>query len=131
MLRALRCFLLVIVTATLLFGKDEPGMVMFWPSQDSPTMKLSFGPFHSMGSYGGKITLLSDVTIQNLSSTAIPQASFSVYLLDKDRVRIGSGFLAANDLQPGQMAKVQFQCDSVGVPATVSLAAKNNGGTPT
>jgi hypothetical protein len=53
-----------------------------------------------------------------------------VFLLDKDRVRIGNGLLVVNDLNPGESVKVLFQCDSVGAPATLSIGAKNNGGVP-
>ena len=52
-------------------------------------------------------------------------------MLDKDRIRIGDGLLVVNDLNPGESAKVQFQCESVGPPATLSIGAKNTGGVPT
>jgi hypothetical protein len=71
------------------------------------------------------------VIIENLSSKVMPQASFSVFLLDKDHVRIGNGLLVVNDLNPGESAKVLFQCDSVGAPVTLSIGAKNNAGVPT
>jgi hypothetical protein len=104
---------------------------MLWPSQDSATLKLTFGQFRSVAAYEGKLTLVSDVVIENLSSKVMPQASFSVFLLDKDRVRIGNGLLVVNDLSPGESVKVLFQCDSVGAPATLSIGAKNSGGVPT
>jgi hypothetical protein len=106
-------------------------MVMLWPSQDKATLKLTFSQFRNLGGFEGKMTLISDVIVENLSSNVIPQASFTVSLLDKDRVRIGSGFLIVNDLNPGESAKVQFQCESVGPPVTLSIGAKNTGGVPT
>ena len=39
--------------------------------------------------------------------------------------------LVVNDLNPGESVKVLFQCESVGAPATLSIAARNNGGMPT
>jgi hypothetical protein len=132
MFRARVCLLVVFLALTsLLLAKDEPAMVMLWPSQENASLKLSFGRFRNVASYEGKMTLVSDVIIQNLSSKVMPQASLSVFLLDKDRVRIGNGLLVVNDLNPGESAKVLFQCDSVGVPATLSIGAKNNGGVPT
>jgi len=132
MLRARVILLTLFLTLTsLLLAKDEPGIVMLWPSQDNASLKLTFGKFRSVAAYEGKLTLVSDVVIENLSSKVMPQASFSVFLLDKDRVRIGNGLLVVNDLNPSESAKVLFQCDSVGAPVTLSIGAKNNGGVPT
>ena len=132
MLRA-RVFLLVLflTLTSLLLAKDDSAIVMLWPSPDNPSLKLTFSRFRNAGGYEGKIALVSDVVIENLSPKLIPQASFSVFLLDKDRVRIGTGVLVVNDVNPGESVKVLFQCESVGVPATLSIGAKNSGGVPT
>jgi hypothetical protein len=129
--RACLLSLFVIVLSAHLLAKDEPAMVLLWPSQDNPTFKLTFGRFRNLGGFEGKMSLITDVIVENLSSKVIPQASFSVSLLDKDRIRIGNGLLVVNDLNPGESAKVQFQCESVGPPATLSIGAKNTGGVPT
>jgi hypothetical protein len=133
MSRARACFLglLVTLSSSYLLAKDEPSIVLLWPSHDNATLKLTFGRFRSLGGFEGKLTLVSDVIVENLSPKVIPHASFSVFLLDKDRVRIGNGLLVVNDLDPGESAKVQFQCESVGAPVTLSIAAKNNAGVPT
>jgi hypothetical protein len=110
--------------------QSDSGMVMFWPNQDNAVLKLTFSRFQNMATYGGQMTLLSNVVVQNLSTKLIPKASLSVALLDKDRVRIGSGTLTVDDLEVGESAKVQFQCQSVGAPAIVSISARNNGGVP-
>ncbi len=117
-------------------GKDAPqdqgdtGLVMFWPKQDNAILKLTFSRFQNMGTYGGQMTLVSSVLVQNLSAKLIPKASFSVALLDKDRVRVGNGNLVVDELGPGESAKVQFQCESAGVPSVLSISAHNNGGVP-
>jgi hypothetical protein len=108
----------------------ETGLVMFWPNQETAILKLTFGRFQNMATYAGKMTLISDVVVQNVSTKLIPKASFSVALLDKDRVRIGSGNLVIDELNAGESAKVQFQCESLGAPAVLSLSARNNGGVP-
>lgn len=133
MVRARVCLLslLVLLASAQLLAKDEPGMVLLWPSQDNASLKLTFGQFRTEAAYAGKLTLVSNVVIENLSSQPMPHASFSVFLLDKERVRIGSGFLVVSDLNPGESVKVLFQCDSVGTPATLSIGAKNTGGVPT
>jgi hypothetical protein len=76
--------------------------------------------------------LESHVLIENTSGKRIPQASFTVYLLDKDKVRIGNGMLSFSDLDPGQQAKLAFQVFSLGIPTSLSLVARNDaGGIPT
>jgi hypothetical protein len=125
------CFFLLsllLASATSFAKKSE--LVMTWP-QDNPTLKLTFSNFQNMGSFGRKATLVSDVVIQNLTEKVMPRAIFDVSLLDKNKIRIGTGLLVVDDLKPGQSAKVQFQCAAVGQPATLSIAAHNSGGVPT
>jgi hypothetical protein len=111
-------------------NQSNAGLVMFWPDQDNAVLKLTFSRFQNVGTFGSQMTLLSNVVVQNLSTKMIPKASFSVALLDKDRVRVGSGILIIDDLGAGESARVQFESQSVGAPAILSLAARNNGGVP-
>jgi hypothetical protein len=105
---------------------------MVWPDQASPTIKLTFGRFTQLALYNGQLSLESHVLIENTSGKRIPQASFTVYLLDKDKVRIGNGMLSFSDLDPGQQAKLAFQVFSLGIPTSLSLVARNDaGGIPT
>ncbi|MFI5114317.1 MAG: PEGA domain-containing protein [Terriglobales bacterium] len=127
--RAVVLTTLLILAATLSVAKKQD-MVMMWP-KENPTVKLTFGTFHEWGSYAGKMTLVSDVVVQNLTNKVMPRASFNVSLLDRNNVRIGNGLLIVDDLNPGQSAKVQFQCNSVGQPALLNIAARNSGGVPT
>jgi hypothetical protein len=48
----LACYLLL---STFCFAKKQQELVMTWPT-DNPTLKLTFGSFQEMGSYGGKIS---------------------------------------------------------------------------
>ena len=113
-------------------SKDQNavGIVMFWPGADNAIIKLTFSRFRNLASNNGKMTLQSDVIVQNLSGQPIPKASFTVLLLDKNRAEVGSGTLVANNVRPGVLAQVQFQCESVGAPSMLSLSARNDGGAP-
>jgi len=112
--------------------KPEPSIVMLWPDQTSPTLKLTFEKFVQLGSYNGQLSLESHVMVENTSGKRIPLASFTVYLLDKDKVRIGNGTLNITDLDPGQQVKLPFQVGSLGVPASLSLVAHTDAaGIPT
>ncbi len=99
---------------------------MLWPNADKPILKLTFGTFRQIGAYAGQLSFVSDVTVENMSAKSIPRASFTVYLLDKNKVRIGDGVLRISDLGPGEQAKIAFQFNSVGIPATLSLNARND-----
>ena len=117
--------ILLLVFSTVLCAKNEPAIVMTWPA-DKPALKLSFEKFRQMGVYAGQSTFVSDVTVQNLTARQIPRASFTLYFLDKNKVRIGEGLFQVSDLEAGQAAKVQFQFSSVGVPASITLSAKRD-----
>ncbi len=105
---------------------------MVWPNEQKPTLRLTFERFQQLGGYGGQLSFMSDVTVQNVSDQKIPRASFTVYLFDKNKTRIGDGILQVKDLDPAQGAKIGFQFFSVGVPDTISLMARNDAaGVPT
>jgi len=125
-------FLLLILGVAHAKPKPEPSVVMFWPNADKPILKLTFGRFEQVGEYAGQKSFVSLVTLENISGKAIPKASFTIYLLDKDKVRIGDSILRVSDLAPGQGSKVAFQFNSVGIPASLSVVAQNDpSGVPT
>ena len=112
--------------------KPEPTMVILWPNSQTPTLRLTFGKFAQVGGYAGQISFVSDVLIENLSKKSLTRGSFTVYLLDKNRVRIGDGVLHISDLDPDQQVKIAFQFNSVGIPASLDLVANNDSsGMPT
>lgn len=125
-------FFSVLVFSAAAFSAKESSIVMLWPASDKPTFKITFGKFHQIGSYAGQNSFVSDVTIENLLGKPVARGSFTVYLLDSAKVRIGSGTLNVNDLGPSQQAKLAFQVMAVGIPASVYLVAHNDAsGVPT
>jgi PEGA domain-containing protein len=112
--------------------KAESLIVMLWPDHENPVLKVTFERFNQLASYNGQLSLESHVLVENLSGKRIPQASFTVYLTDKDKVRVGNGMLGFNDLEPGQQVKLAFQVFSTGVPTGLSLVARDDAsGIPT
>jgi hypothetical protein len=87
---------------------------MLWPSDASPTLRLTFERFNQLASYQGQLSLQSNVLVENLSGKLIPRASVTVYLMDRNKVRTGSDALNISDLEVGQAAKLAFQVFSVG-----------------
>jgi hypothetical protein len=122
-LRVLTCLFLV-SCAALLLAKETP-IVLLWP-QDKPALKLTFDKFRQLSSYAGQNTFVADVTVQNLTDKPIPHAVFTVYLSDKTNVRIGDAVLQVSDLNPGQIAKLPFQFNAVGIPANLAISAKKD-----
>lgn len=132
MKRIVAIVLLVLLPALSLLAKNEPSIVLLWPNQNSPSLKLTFGRFNQLAAFNGQLSLEADVLIQNMTGKRIGQASFTVYMMDKSGVRIGSGTLSVNDLDAGQQAKIAFQVMSVGIPSTLKLVARNDAaGIPT
>lgn len=128
---------LLLILAGLAAAKDkekdkEMDMVLMWPSTGVATLKVTFGKFRGLSSYGGQHDYAEDVTVENVSSRNIPIASFTVYLLDKDKVRIADSILQIKDLGPGQQVKQPLQFHASGFPASVSLVARSDAsGVPT
>jgi hypothetical protein len=113
--RAMRCTFFAILllaalgssvqaTADRDTAKDQSAssLVMFWPSQDKAILKLTFGHFQNLATYGSQMTLVSTVLVQNVSPNLVPKSSFSVSLLDKERVRVGSGTLVIERIERGR-----------------------------
>lgn len=126
------CVFLLLVAATSAKNKPQSALVMLWPNDDKPVLKLTFGTFQQLGGYAGQLNFVSEVTVENMSGKPIPRASFTVYLLDRGKVRIGDGVLRISDLSPGQQAKIAFQFNSVGTPASLTVNARNDAsGVPT
>ncbi len=131
-LLVLLVFFLVTVSIISAKSKPEPSVVMLWPSAEKLTLKLTFGKFQQVGAYAGQISFFSEVIVENMSGKTIPRASFTVYLVDKGKVRIGDGVLNVSDLGIGQQVKIPFQFRSVGIPASLNLTARNDAaGVPT
>jgi hypothetical protein len=123
--RLSRALVLLVVFTTGLLAKNEPAIVMTWPT-DKPALKLSFEKFKQVGVYAGQTSFVSDVTVQNLTDKQIARATFTLYFLDRNKVRIGEGQLQVSDLEAGQSAKIQFPFNSVGIPASITLSAKKD-----
>ena len=137
--RTHRCLATVLCLAFLIslgFAKEKKDaaqpMVLLWPDQNSPALRLTFGKFTQLATYNGQLSLESPVLIENISNKRIPEASLTVYMMDKGGVRVGNGMLSMSDLEPGQQVRVAFQVFSVGIPVRLRLVARNDSsGVPT
>jgi hypothetical protein len=120
-----RALFVFAIVATFAVAKEQPAQVMVWPANGQPVVRFSFGKFKEIGVFGKQHSYTIDVVAENLWGKPISRASFSLYLLDKDKVRIGEGWISITDLRSGQMAKFEISTQTSGTPASMELAPKS------
>jgi len=89
--RLLRVSLTVVLLAFVASPKEQPAQVIVWPESGTPLLRFTFGKFKEIGSFRNERTYVTDTTVENLGKKTIPNANFSLYLLDKSKIRIGEG----------------------------------------
>lgn len=117
--------LLVFFSSIAVLAKDEPPRVLVWPEQGKPVIRFSFGKFKGAGGGGNRQVYTSETTAQNLWEKKIPMASFSLYLFDKNKVRIGEGWLSVSNVAPGEVVKFQTTIESSGTPVSMTLVPQS------
>jgi hypothetical protein len=120
----LRSLLAIFLLVSATHAKDQPAQVIVWPETGTPVLRFSFGKFKEVGSIGSERTFMTDTTAENLWGKVISNASFSLYLFDKNKVRIGEGMINVSSVNPGETVKFQTTIAASGAPASVSLVAK-------
>ncbi len=124
---ARRSFTLAVLWAAVslsVLGKDAPPQVLVWPESGTPAIRFTFGKFRDVGSFRKAHTYVCDTTAENLSGKPIATAEFALYLYDKDKVRIGDGWISLTNVRPGETIKFQTTVDTTGTPVSISLAVK-------
>lgn len=116
-------FLFLALTAN--YAKDAPPQVIVWPEQGTSILRFTFGKFKEVGSVGNERTYMTDTTAENLWTKPIPGATFSLYLYDKNKVRIGEATLMVNNVAPGETVKFQTTIAASGPPASLAIAARS------
>ena len=99
------------------------GITLLWPTPDKPSLKLTFGTFQQSGVVDGQGIFVSDVTAQNVMDQSMQRSVFTVFISNKDGVRIGRARLQLPEIPPYRMQKAQLQFSAAGVPAGVTLVA--------
>ena len=105
-------------------AKDPPAQVIVWPSSGPAVVRLTLGKFKELSSTGGTHTYNIDVTAENVWNKRIAKAEFSLYLFDKNKTRIGEGWILISDVGPGGTIKFQMTAQSSGTPTSLELTPK-------
>jgi|SRR5580658_4796539 hypothetical protein len=108
MRRVLLPLLLLAITIPYLSGKDAPFQVVTWPESGQPALRFTFSKFKEMGGMGREHTYVTDTIAENLSDQTIGSATFSLYVFDKNKARIGEGNIYLTNVSAGQTVKFQI-----------------------
>jgi hypothetical protein len=119
------------ILLTIMFGfivfaaaKEQPAQVIDWPPTGTPVLRFTFGKFKETGSVGNNRTYMIDTTAQNLWGKTISNANFSLYLFDKNKVRVGEGLVVVTNVGSNEIVKFSSTVNSSGAPVTLSLVVK-------
>lgn len=118
--------LLWCLIASAAYGKEPSAQVIVWPESGAPVLRFTLGKFKEIGSFGNRRTFLIDTFAENVSSKLIPNGAFSLYLFDKNKVRIGEGWITFSNVGPGQAVKFQLNVDASGTPVSASIVATSD-----
>jgi len=120
-----RSLFALIAIGGLALGKEPPAQVIVWPSSGQPVVRFSFGKFKESGSSGKQHSYAIDITAENLWGKRISKADFSLYLFDKEKTRIGEGWISISDAAPGQLLKFQIFAQASGTPVSIALSPRS------
>jgi hypothetical protein len=118
-------FTCLVCTTLVGYAKDQPAQVLVWPDQGTPIMRFSFGKFKEVASLGRERTYVTETIAENLWSKRLPDATFILYLFDKNKVRIGEASLTVSNVGAGETVKFQTTIASSGPPVSLSIAARS------
>jgi hypothetical protein len=116
---------IVVCMAGTVAAKEQPPQVVVWPDSGTAVLRFSFGKMKEIASAGNRRSYTIDTTVQNLWGKIIPSASFSLYLFDKSKARIGEGYISLNNVGIGETVKFQVAMDASGVPVTFGLSPRD------
>lgn len=106
-------------------GKEQPAQVIVWPSSGKPVLSFGFGKFKELSSSGKQHSYAIDVIATNVWGKRISNADFSLYFFDKEKIRIGEGWISISDVAPGQIVKFQMSAQASGTPVSMELAPRS------
>jgi len=120
-IRILLVVLNVFVLASLSGAKEQPAQVIDWPSGENSILRFSIGKIQKIGAFAGENSYLIDTAVENRSKKEIPRASFTFYMYDKNKARIGDGSLDFSNLAAGETLKIKVTASTAGTPVSLSV----------
>lgn len=117
-------FLTAILVLTLVgfsFAKDTATQVINWPENAPTVVRVTLGKFKELSSIASQRNYVIETTAENLWNKKISHLGFNLYLYDKNKVRIGDGWISLENIDPGQVVKFETTVHTVGTPVSVGL----------
>jgi len=74
---------------------------------------------------GRERTYVTDTTVENLSDKTVGSATFSLYVFDKNKARIGEGYINLSNVAASQTVKFQVTLAASGTPTSLAVFASN------
>jgi hypothetical protein len=119
-----RVLFLTLFLVAAAYAKDPPAQVIVWPESGTPVLRFTFGKFKEIGEMGSQRTYVTDTMVENVWSKAIGNANFSLYLYDRNKVRIAEAVMNVSNIAAGETVKFQTTVSSSGPPASLSVVAR-------
>jgi hypothetical protein len=119
--RMLAVLILALVAAASVAGKDVPAQVIDWPPTGATIVRISLGKSKEISSISSQRNYVIETTAENLWSKKISRLGFNLYIYDKNKVRIGDGWITLENIAPGQTVKFETTVHCVGVPVSFEL----------
>jgi hypothetical protein len=115
-------FVLILTATASLVAKDAPVQVINWPPTGSTVVRISLGKAKEIGSISSQRSYIIETIAENLWSKKISRLGFNLYIYDKNKVRIGDGWISLENIAPGQTVKFETTVHTVGAPASFELS---------
>ncbi|HLB90199.1 MAG TPA: PEGA domain-containing protein [Terriglobales bacterium] len=115
----------VIFLAPATLAKETPAQVIVWQSSGTPVVRFTFGKFKEISSLGNQHNYIIDTTAENVWGKKIPDAAFSLYLFDKNKARIGEGWITLSNIGAGESVKFQTTVAASGTPVSLEIVARS------
>lgn len=111
----------VLICSTFGFSKDAP-QVIDWPETGDAILRFTVIKVRHIGGFGGQQTHVIETQVENLWSKRIPSATFRFFMYDKNKVRIGEGYIDLTNLAPHETIRMELNAITAGTPVTLSIA---------
>jgi hypothetical protein len=125
MTKIIAAALLTVFATGLIEAKDAPTQIINWPSTGTTVVRVTIGKFREISTVAGQHNYVIDTTAENLWSKKISRLGFNLYLFDKNKVRIGDGWITIENVPPRQSVKFQTTVHALGTPTSVELAVNS------
>ena len=119
--RSVLFLLLVSIWSLSCLAKDAPFLPVDWPVEN-PVLHCEIGKFVKTSGYQNQNIYNIDVVVKNVSTKKISSGSFRIYLEDKQKIRIGDGWISLTNVRPGETLKMVVTAQTLGTPAAFSIA---------